>query len=161
MAQINKIIIHCAATANGVRLARGGKTAAQIIDGWHEKRLFHRNTNDVIRFNRALKYIGYHFVIDTDGTLETGRAVGERGAHCKGQNTGSVGICLVGTDRFTAKQWAALKQLVDKLKHTYPNATLHGHREFSPKICPGFDVKNWVEDGFIPHVNHTIMEYAE
>ncbi|HDR1020967.1 TPA: N-acetylmuramoyl-L-alanine amidase [Pasteurella multocida] len=155
---IQKIIIHCAATPNGVRLAKRGKTASEIIDAWHLDRGFAREINNKIYFNRHLQAIGYHFVIDTDGTLTSGRKVGEQGAHCRGQNRNSIGICLVGTDRFTIAQWHALANLVRELAHKYPDATLHGHREFAPKICPGFDVMEWVDNDCQPLVEHVIME---
>ncbi len=155
---IKKIIIHCAATQNGVRLAKRGKTAAQIIDDWHFDAHFRREINNKIAFNRDLHAIGYHFVIDTHGVVETGRKVGEIGAHCRGQNRNSIGICLVGTDRFTVAQWQALANLVRDLSRKYPNATLHGHREFARKICPGFDVTEWVDNDCQPLVEHVIME---
>lgn len=164
MALISKIIIHCAATPNGVRLAlpgRNGKSAAQRIDDWHEARGFRREINNRIAFNRHLWHIGYHYVIDTDGTLETGRKIGEIGAHCKGQNKGSIGICLVGTDRFTMKQWAQLTELIRQLAEKYPHATLHGHREFARKICPGFDVAEWVDNDFAPLADHVIGELSK
>lgn len=159
MALINKIIIHCAATLNGMQLGqagKNGKSAAAIIDSWHAARGFRRNINNFIAFNRHLEHIGYHFVIDTDGTVATGRKVGEIGAHCKGQNQGSIGICLVGTDRFTLRQWDALAQLIKELATQYPHATLHGHREFAAKICPGFDVAEWVDNDFMPLADHVI-----
>lgn len=158
MARIHDIIIHCADTANGHRLGRNGKTAAQIIDQWHFERFFRREINNKIAFNRHLESIGYQFVIETDGTLLTGRAVGEVGAHCKGHNTGSIGICLVGLDKFTLKQWQTLKQLVAKLKQDYPNATLHGHRDYAPRICPGFNVAEWVKNDFAPLPQHIVDE---
>lgn len=161
MVQINKIIIHCAATPNGVPIARFGKTAAQRIDDWHEKAGFRREINNRIAFNRNLGYIGYHFVIDTDGTVETGRKVGEWGAHVKGHNTGSIGICLAGTSKFTMKQWHALTDLVKSLAQRYPDATLHGHREFAPKICPGFDVHAWVDGGEVALADHIITEIPQ
>lgn len=161
MANITKIIIHCADTHNGMRLARFGKTAAQRIDDWHEKAGFRREINNRIAFNRSLGYIGYHFVIDTDGTVESGRKVGERGAHVKGQNTGSIGICLVGYSKFTLKQWQALAKLVHQLSAQYPDASLHGHREFAAKFCPGFDVQEWVKGGFTPLSQHITEDYPQ
>ena len=159
MVRINKIIIHCAATPNGVALsARHKKSAAHVIDDWHEHAGFRREINNRINFNRHLGYIGYHFVIDADGTLENGHKIGEIGAHCKGQNQGSIGICLVGTDRFTMRQWDVLAKLINELAQKYPQATLHGHREFAAKICPGFDVAEWVDNDLMPIVDHIIGE---
>ncbi len=91
---ITKIVIHCSATANGKHLCTATETAAQVIDRWHAGRGFKRNPIHYKKFNPHLKSIGYHFVIDTDGHVETGRAVGEIGAHVKGYNTGS-NVCFV------------------------------------------------------------------
>lgn len=143
MAEISKIIIHCAATRNGVNLGRPGQfTAAQVIDGWHAQRGFKRKAAAVKAFNPHLNSIGYQYVIDCDGSVETGRAVGETGAHTKGHNSGSIGICLVGTDKFTEIQWRKLSALVNDLAFVY-DAPVYGHRDFAAKICPGFDVAAW------------------
>ena len=76
MRAINKIIIHCTATKEGQAV-----TVADVIK-WHKARGF--NT------------IGYHFLIDLNGILWTGRAEDLVGAHCEGQNANSIGVCYVG-----------------------------------------------------------------
>lgn len=121
---IHRIIIHCAATPNGRVLGRGGETAAQVIDRWHRARGFHRGApaND-----NGLTSIGYHGVIDTDGQLLTGRGVEELGAHVRGYNQDSLGLCLVGTDQFTSAQWAVLRTQILTLRVRWPEATLHDH----------------------------------
>lgn len=155
---IKLIVIHCAATKDGQKLGKGAQTAAQRIDDWHRARKFQRQAVNIAQFNPHLKHIGYHYVIDTDGTIETGRRVGETGAHVAGHNTGSVGICLVGTDRFTLAQWDALRGIVDTLRQQFPTARILGHRDLSPdlngdgvitpnewtKTCPGFTVTKWL-----------------
>ena len=84
MRTIKEIIIHCADTPEG----RDDKAAD--IDRWHKQRGFDR--------------IGYHYVIDLDGTIEAGRDPDCIGAHCKGHNTNSIGICYIGgADRDTLK----------------------------------------------------------
>lgn len=116
---ITTIVIHCSATQNGKPLRTPNHSAAQIIDGWHEQRGFKRNPINTKHFNPHLNHIGYHFVIDTDGSIETGRQEGENGAHVKGHNTHSLGICLVGgisitsknVWRYTERQWQALHRL--------------------------------------------------
>ena len=40
--------------------------------------------------------IGYHYVIKRNGLVEAGRPVSISGAHAKGHNADSIGICLVG-----------------------------------------------------------------
>lgn len=76
---ITKIVIHCSATKNGKSLRTATQTAAQRINDWHSQRGFKRDPILAKKFNPHLPNIGYHFVIDTDGTVETGRMVGEIG----------------------------------------------------------------------------------
>lgn len=131
MRNIKEIIIHCSATAAG----RNFKAAD--IDAWHRQRGFRK--------------IGYHWVVDLDGTIEAGRAEREVGAHCLGHNAESIGVCYIGglaedgktpMDTRTEAQRMALKRLITEIMRRYPGATLHGHREFAAKACPCFDVKN-------------------
>ncbi len=127
MREIKRIIIHCAATPNGREFH------VSDIDRWHKE--------------RGWRGIGYHYVIPVAGDLEYGRAESEIGAHCRGYNRDSIGICLIGTDAFTRQQWDALHLLVDNLGERYPEASVHGHREFnSHKTCPGFDVAMWLTE---------------
>ena len=132
MRKIEKIIIHCSATPEGKDY-----TVAQIRD-WH------------VRGN-GWSDIGYHFVIDRYGVVHKGRPVEKVGAHTKGQNARSIGICLIGgmdaenkrpKDTRTPAQRVALVNLVKELKATYgENVTVHGHNEFAAKACPSFNVQ--------------------
>ena len=111
---------------------------------------------------RDFSDIGYHFVIRRDGTIEEGRALDKVGAHCKGLNATSIGICLVGgrpgdnhpdrsSDRawdfnYTAIQMASLMVLVDQLAVKFKDIhRVMGHRDALgvTKLCPGFDVAEW------------------
>ncbi len=113
---------------------------AKEIDRWHKERGF-------------LK-IGYHFVIQRDGTRERGRQLHEVGAHVAGFNHKSVGICLVGgrasegtdpEDNFTAEQWITLHLTLTELRQQYPHAKIVGHRDLDgQKNCPSFDVTDWL-----------------
>lgn len=126
---INKIIIHCSATPEG----RDVKT--ETIRAWHLK--------------RGWSDIGYHYVIELDGSICEGRPLERTGAHCKGHNTGSIGICYVGgvdeemhpKDTRTDEQKSALHSLLFDLTDNFPKATVHGHNEFSSKACPSFNVQ--------------------
>jgi N-acetylmuramoyl-L-alanine amidase len=129
MRPITRIIIHCTATPEGRH-----HTAADI-DRWHRERGFNS--------------IGYHWLIQLDGTIEKGRSESKQGAHVKGHNADSIGIVYVGgcdaamkpKDTRTEAQKAALVCLVDDVKVRYPTATVHGHNEFDKgKACPSFDV---------------------
>ena len=134
MRKINKIIVHCSATPEG-----RDYTVADI-DRWHRQRGF--------------KCIGYHYVIYRDGSVHTGRPLEQIGAHCTGQNTGSIGICYIGgcaadgktpKDTRTDAQKLALSVLVHDLATRY-KAKVYGHREFANKACPSFDVAREYED---------------
>jgi N-acetylmuramoyl-L-alanine amidase len=128
MRNINLIIIHCSATKEGQNFH------LKDIDRWHRE--------------RGYKKVGYHYVIDLDGTVEKGRDESEIGAHCQGKNKNSIGICYVGgldingkpKDTRTKEQKEALWNLLRELLVKYPKATIHGHRDFANKACPSFDV---------------------
>ena len=77
MRWINKIIVHCSDSPAG----RNDKAAD--IDRWHKEKGWK-------------KKIGYHYVVDLDGKIEKGREDWEVGAHCKGQNLHSIGVCYIG-----------------------------------------------------------------
>ena len=129
MRKVTEIIVHCADTPEG----RDDKAAD--IDRWHRQRGFDR--------------IGYHYVVDLDGTIEPGRDLECVGAHCKGHNVQSVGVCYIGgadknlkpIDTRTPEQKAALRLLLKFLRAKYPDAKIYGHRDFSDKPCPCFDAK--------------------
>lgn len=149
---INGIIIHCAATPNGKAFA------VEDIDRWHDERGFARRGYWRMKFNQNLRAVGYHYVILTDGSIATGRHEDEVGAHAGGFNSKTIGICMIGTDKFSDAQWASLAALVADLRERYPAAKVLGHRDLSPdlngngaiepdewtKTCPGFDVKTWL-----------------
>ena len=136
MRKITKIIVHCTATAEG------RDYTVEDVRRWH--------TTPVSQGGRGWRDIGYHYLVYLDGSVHPGRPENEVGAHCKGQNQNSIGICYVGglskdlskpKDTRTPAQREALRQLVADLRRKYPGATLHGHREFAAKACPCFDVK--------------------
>lgn len=151
MKTIDSIVIHCSATR------AGQDVRAADIDKWHKERGF--------------AMIGYNYVIDLDGTVETGRPLSMDGAHCNtaglsGQsyNKHSIGICYVGgldengnpAGTRTDEQKTAMHELVLQLMKKYPIVEVIGHRDASPdkngddkitpnewiKQCPCFDVKS-------------------
>ena len=131
MRKVNKIIIHTTATPEG------REHDVADIRRWHLKRGF----ND----------IGYHYLIHIDGTIEEGRPINKQGAHCSGQNRGSIGICYVGgmskdmkkaKDTRTQAQKDSLIKLMHELIYKYnKDITIHGHNEYANKSCPSFIVK--------------------
>lgn len=130
MRKINEIIIHCSATPEGKDY-----TVEQIRD-WHVK-------------GNGWQDIGYHLVIYRDGSVHHGRPLAVAGAHCKGHNANSIGICYIGgcaadgktpKDTRTTEQRTAMRELVAYLQTLFPGATVHCHNEFANKACPSFKI---------------------
>ena len=128
MRTINEIIVHCTATPEGKDYT------VDDITRWHK--------------DRGFKTIGYHYVVYRDGSVHEGRPLAEVGAHCKGHNAHSIGVCYVGgltadgrkaKDTRTLEQKEALVLLLVRLKTKFPLAEIHGHRDFAAKECPSFD----------------------
>jgi len=94
--------------------------------------------------------IGYHKIINRSGKIENGRPEYWVGAHVKGKNDISLGVCLIGKYKFTSKQFESLEKVLKKWKATYPNAKIIGHRDTgnTHKTCPNFDVKSWAKNKF-------------
>lgn len=128
--QVNKIIVHCTATPEG------RDVTVDEIRRWHVEE---KNWSD----------IGYHWIVTLNGTLERGRPEHIQGAHAKGFNKNSIGLCYVGgvdkdmipKDTRTKGQKETLKCILEDLKDRYPNAEIIGHRDVSSKACPSFDAK--------------------
>lgn len=135
MRRIDEIILHCSATKEGQDIK------ADTIRRWHLKRGF--------------KDIGYHYVIDLDGTVETGRPVAQVGAHTEGHNAHSIGICYIGgvdsknkpKDTRTESQRNSMLGLVTAILAAYPTVSrITGHRRYANKACPSFDVGEWLAE---------------
>lgn len=89
--------------------------------------------------------IGYHKVITRSGKIENGRPEYWIGAHVRGKNDVSLGVCLIGKSSFTKKQFTSLERVLKKWKTLYPNAKIIGHKDIGEtnKTCPNFDVLTW------------------
>ncbi|RGX79642.1 N-acetylmuramoyl-L-alanine amidase [Bacteroides stercorirosoris] len=144
MRTIDHIIIHCSATCEGSSLS------VEELEKMHRRRGF--------------RGIGYHYYIRRDGTVTNTRPLEVIGAHCKGNNAHSVGICYEGgldargnpKDTRTPEQRSAMHLLVAQLlKRFKNNVCICGHRDLSPdlngdgviepeewvKECPCFEVR--------------------
>ena len=89
--------------------------------------------------------IGYHKIICKDGNIQNGRPEFWIGAHVKGLNNCSLGVCLIGSEKFTEFQFNSLYQVLFEWKNKYRNAKILGHSESTStnKTCPNFDVQVW------------------
>lgn len=134
---IDKIIIHCSATPASMDIG------VEEIKKWH---------TDPKPIGNGWSDIGYHDIIRRDGTAQEGRPLSISGAHTRGQNKDSIGICLIGgvdnnnhpEKNFTKDQFKTLNRLLRLYRVQYPKATIHGHREFANKSCPSFDVQEYI-----------------
>lgn len=158
MRPIKRLVIHCSASVNGRAFTIGD------IDRWHRDRGFKRQEAARLAFKPELRAIGYHFVIEVDGTLRSGRLPDEVGAHAAGHNADSIGVCIVGTDAYTDAQWKTLVRVVGEMGARFGQLQILGHRDLSPdtdgdgivephewlKTCPGFDVAAWLTRGMKP-----------
>lgn len=144
MRRIDYIVVHCSATIEGLYFD------VSDIDAWHKK--------------RGWSGIGYHYAVLLDGKVQKGRPETQMGAHVKGHNKNSIGVCYIGglgkdlapKDTRTGLQKESLLKLLKQLKNKYPKAKILGHRDFSEdlnnngiiepfefsKSCPCFDAYN-------------------
>ena len=142
MRQINLLVIHCSATKENQPFT------LQVLEASHRKRGFNG--------------IGYHYYIRQSGEVINTRPLNRIGAHSKGYNRCSIGICYEGgldkngkpKDTRTPEQRSALRKLVNELLIRFPNSKVCGHRDLSTdlnhngkiesdewtKQCPCFDV---------------------
>lgn len=122
MRKLKRMIVHCSAS---------DAPEADNIDTIRKWHLL-RGWNDV----------GYHFFIRKDGAIEKGRDVSVVGAHTKGHNHDSIGICLSGEKEFTLDQYIALGALLQILQVEYGDMSIHPHNEYNKdKTCPNFHTK--------------------
>ena len=128
MSKIALIVIHCSAT----RSNRDYPVTALIRD--HADRF---------------GFTGYHYYITRDGLVYQTRHLQLVGAHAKGYNQHSIGVCYEGgldpkghaADTRTPRQKRALLRLLRKLRRLFPDAEIKGHRDLPDvhKDCPCFD----------------------
>lgn len=113
--------------------------------------------------DRGFSHAGYHFYITRDGDLYSLRPLALIGAHVRGYNEGSIGICYEGgldchgnaKDTRTQAQKIMMAQLLLRLRELWPKVKVCGHRDLSrdlngdghisrnewTKMCPCFDAR--------------------
>lgn len=98
---------------------------------------------------RGFVDIGYHYLIRRDGTVVPGRPEHQEGAHARGLNRHSLGVCCLGNFEETEpdpRQIQSLIELVRELaqRHAVPPHRIIGHRDVmkiassaTVTVCPG------------------------
>jgi N-acetylmuramoyl-L-alanine amidase len=125
---IQFLVVHCSDTNNNIDLCARDIHEMHLSFGWDG--------------------IGYHKIINRSGLVENGRPEYWIGAHVKGKNEVSLGVCLIGRNKFTKKQFISLEKVLRSWKLLYPSAKIIGHCNTgnTQKTCPNFDVDIWCED---------------
>jgi hypothetical protein len=133
---VREIVVHCSATPPEWMAGRSLAAKREEIKRWHTQ-------------ERGWRDIGYHWLIDRDGTYAQGRPETEIGAGVAGHNSGVIHVCLIGgkdsdtrddfRDHFTAAQEATLTGLIASIRTRARITRVSGHNEHdSGKACPGF-----------------------
>lgn len=103
------------------------------VDNWHRERW-----KGFV--SRAGWHVGYHIVIETDGTVTQTRQFDEEGAHTIGMNTKSIGVCFMGNfdlhlpSNEQIEAWKKVHKAIDIL---HPNLPMKPHRAYANKSCHG------------------------
>ena len=105
-----------------------GDVSMATIGRWHRARGFNGP--------------GYHYGIHPNGRIEIGRPLNKTGAHVRGYNVGSIGIVLMGHNKYkwytTKKQLASLKALTRHLERHLGKKLRHRrHKDVAATTCPG------------------------
>ena len=155
MRKINEIIIHCTATRPDWWQNKSAQAKVKEVCRWH--------------IDRGWSDIGYHYLIDRDGTVVTGRPLERAGAHVKGHNTGTVGVALFGglggsagdsfADHFTQEQEDALRGLIADLQVEHTGIRkISGHNQYAAKACPCFSVPAWLKAAPAPKMKPPVAD---
>jgi N-acetylmuramoyl-L-alanine amidase len=128
--KVSLLVVHCSDTKDSLNLSAIDIHKMHLEFGWDG--------------------IGYHKIIKRSGKIENGRPEYWVGAHVKGKNNFSLGVCLIGRMNFTKKQFTSLEKILRKWKISYPNARIVGHKDTgdTKKTCPNFDVITWSQNIF-------------
>jgi hypothetical protein len=131
------VVIHCSATRP---------------TGWFADLPFEEQVAEIKRWHtedRGWRDIGYHRIIGRNGELAVGRSLYEIGAHVKGRNRGTIGICLLGghggsktdefEDHFTMAQDVTLRAYLGDLMGLTDIRKISGHSDYANKACPCFN----------------------
>lgn len=124
---VRRLVVHHSASAHGVPL--------ELLRQWHK--------------DRGFDDIGYHWVIESSGATREGRRLTMQGAHARGANGDSWGVCVVGDNTIEGRRWneaqiASLRRVVEACRALVPGIEVLGHRDVpggTKTECPGLDAR--------------------
>jgi N-acetyl-anhydromuramyl-L-alanine amidase AmpD len=120
--QIDLVVVHHSATSSG--------------DPWSYAK-YHVEKND-------WPGIGYHYVIQPDGTIYQTNDLDTVSYHTSGENANSIGICLTGNFDVQKPSFKQLESLIwlirDLNQYLGRRLQIQGHNQYSAKSCPGNNI---------------------
>ena len=132
LGQVSNLIVHHSASPRDT-------TTVEKIREWHKARGF--------------EDVGYHWVIESNGEIRQGRLPTVKGAHCKGRNFDSWGVCVVGDNTKPLEAWNlsqedALLSVIRAVRVMVPGIQIFGHREVqgASTECPGLEFQTWLKN---------------
>ena len=130
MRDVKYLVLHCTA-------GPATQTTKAIKDYWKN--------------NLGWKSVGYHYLINADGTIEQLAQESEITNGVAGFNSVTVHISYKGgvdatnkpKDTRTPQQKESILKLLKELRKRYPKAIIQGHKDFPnvKKACPSFEAK--------------------
>jgi N-acetylmuramoyl-L-alanine amidase len=146
MRTIKYLVVHCTATSPYAQI--------EAIQAYWKLQLGWKNP-------------GYHYIIKRNGEVVCLNSEENISNGVAGYNKNAIHISYIGgidkdskpVDNRTDEQKRAMYNLLIELSDKYKDATILGHRDFSPdkdgdgkieyyefiKACPAFDVKEWLK----------------
>lgn len=84
--------------------------------------------------------IGYHIVINKDGSAYLTNALSSQSYHCKGNNFKSIGICVnhdASKSEISEKAERMLCMILTTIACNFHELNVYGHKELGQTACPG------------------------
>lgn len=144
---INKIIIHCSASSDPK-----DDNFERLVDFHTSPKTKKFKWGDYDTYGKDFDDCGYHYFITKDGTLYLGRPLHIAGAHCRGHNLDSIGICFSGDGELTESQIRTGKMILGDLKYELGilSENIYPHNHFNKtKTCPNFDIEEVLKESKI------------
>ena len=139
MRTIKRIILHCTASPKT-------QTVQEILDYW--------------KYHNGWRDPGYHFLIEPNGNVNELFPIEKVANGSKGYNSTSIHVSYIGgvdkngnpIDNRTNAQMISMVTVIAKLKLTFKDAIIVGHRDLPnvKKECPSFNVREWLKLIFFP-----------
>ena len=104
------------------------------------------SVQDIHRVHKQMGWsgIGYHLYIRKDGSIWKGRPLNTLGAHVKGHNSHTIGICLEGNYVNEVPSSTILSSLSFAIQYVRQvvgkNLPVKGHRDLMATACPGRNI---------------------